>query len=132
MITEILEIKAKVMVTEEDIDDIMTSALLSVRYWCDLVSITEDKLAAGYIWEQIARGRQLALHVEEPFDDNETEWYCLDKEKFMKGLKMYLEDPVYDCIEQDGKNFIANLGNVDGECADMIVQYALFGEVVYG
>lgn len=47
MITEILEIKAKVMVTEEDIDDIMTSALLGVRYWCDLVSTTELKLADG-------------------------------------------------------------------------------------
>lgn len=133
MAVEVLEIKAKVIVGDEEIDDIMESALLGVRYWCDTVKIYEDKLAVKHMYQQISKGGLLAFHTEEPFEDSGKEWYTLNKKKFMKGLKMYLDDPLWDCLTQDGgTRFLVDPGCIDGECADAIVQYALFGEIVYG
>lgn len=89
----------RVVVTEEDVDDIMCSALEGgIAYWCDSARVQKDKRVASWGHEQIARGGELKIHVCEPFDDEDTEWYTLNKEKFMKGLEMYLHDPRYECI----------------------------------
>lgn len=87
----------RVVVTEEDVDDIMCSALEGgITYWCDSARVQKDKRVASWGHEQIARGGELKIHVCEPFDDEDTEWYTLNKEKFMKGLEMYLHDPRYE------------------------------------
>lgn len=132
-----IKVEMDVAVSEQDIDDIMATAMEGgINYWCDRAKVVGDYLGE-YSSEQIARGGKLRLHMEEPFDDEETEWYELDKEKFLKGLNMYIKDPdkpyeilYFDC-DMDGYLSIDTC-QVDATVADMIVQYALFGEVVFG
>ena len=113
----------------------MCSALEGgITYWCDSARVQKDKRVAPWGHEQIARGGELKIHVCEPFDDEDTEWYTLNKEKFMKGLEMYLHDPRYECLEKDVSNkyYTIDTTCIDAGCADTIIQYALFGEEVFG
>lgn len=83
--------------------------------------------------EQIAKGGELHIHVVEPFDQKDTEWYVLTKEKFLDGLEKYLKEPKYsDCLELVDHELRIDTCYIDAEVADCIIQYALFGEVVYG
>lgn len=47
---------------------------------------------AKYASEQISRGGTLKVHVTEPFDEQDTEWYELDIEKFIQGFRLWLEN----------------------------------------
>lgn len=128
-----LSIELKVIITEEDIDDIMVSALEGgITYWCDIAKVPKNKRVSEWGHEQIARGGELELHLIEPFDDEDTEWYTLNKEKFMEGLKKYIYDPAYECLVQKNNHLEIETGNIDAACADTIIQYALFGEEVFG
>lgn len=125
---EIVNIEPKVVVNDEDIDDIMAGALEGgINYWCDEAKVVGNYLGE-YASEQISRGGQLKLH-----DFEEEEDYILDKEKFLKGLKMYLEKPhPYDILEEIDNKLIIDTCNADATVCDMIIQYALFDDVIYG
>lgn len=122
-----------VVVTQEDVDDIMCGALEGgITYWCDEAKVVGEYLGE-YGSEQIARGGKLRMHLREPFDKNDTEYYELDLEKLKKGMELWVTEPVgCDCLEQiDGKT-IFDPCNADAIVCDAIIQYALFGEIVYG
>ena len=124
----------KLTVTEEDIDDIMCSALEGgINYWCDIARVPEGKRVADWGHEQIARGGELQIHVIEPFAPDDTEWYTLNLGKFLEGLRAFAQDPSCsnDCLEEFGSERLLATGNIDADCADTIIQYALFGEIVY-
>lgn len=125
---EIVNIEQKVVVNDEDIDDIMAGALEGgINYWCDEAKVVGNYLGE-YASEQISRGGQLKLH-----DFEEEEDYILDKEKFLKGLKMYLENPhPYNILEEIENGLMVDVCNADATVCDMIVQYALFDDVIYG
>ncbi|MGN0398852.1 MAG: hypothetical protein ACI4EO_01875 [Blautia sp.] len=130
---EKLRMEMEIVVTQEDIDDIMCSALEGgINYWCDTAKVPEEKRVARWGHEQIARDGELHMHLIEPFDDDDTEWYILTKERFIGGLEKYLKEPNHGCLEMDGKHLVIDAGNIDANAADMIVQYALFGEIVFG
>lgn len=61
--------------------------------------------------EQIARGGELRIRVEEPFDDEDTEWYVLTKEKFLNG-SMGLCFYFLSVLEGDANIIIAVDGDV--------------------
>lgn len=130
---EVLEITIHVLVTQEDIDDIMVSALEGgINYWCDAAKVEEEDRVADWGHEQIARGGCLKIHVIEPFDDDDTEWYELTKEKFLSGLKRYLQTPGTEITTLPSGNHMGlDTGQIDANGADEIIQFALFGEVVY-
>lgn len=59
---EIMNIELKVVVNDEDIDDIMAGALEGgINYWCDEAKVVGNYLGE-YASEQISRGGQLKLH----------------------------------------------------------------------
>lgn len=121
------EVTAEITIklTEEDIDDIMCSALDGgISYWCGKVEVCGDYLGE-YASEQISRGGELWLYEEE--DDT---WRKLTRGKFFEGFKRWVEDggDIYGAVI-GGK---VDTGNIDGMCADAIIQYALFGDVIYG
>lgn len=130
----ILEVSFSVFVTDEDIDDIMVSALEGgINYWCDVAKVEESNRVSAWGHEQIARGGSLKLHVIEPFDNDGTEWYELTKEKFLNGLKRYLRTPGMEITTLPSGNHMGlDTGQIDANGADEIIQFALFGEVVYG
>ena len=120
--------------TNQDIDDIMCTALEGgITYWCDRADVIGNYLGE-YASDQISRGGKLRLH-----DAEENKWYGLTKENFIAGLKQFVQARGFtndagnghynSVITTDG---LLDMSKIDADAADCIVQYALFGEVVYG
>lgn len=124
------EVNLNVIVTEEDIDDIMVSALEGgITYWCREAEVIGERLGEGWGHEQIARGGILRL-----YDAEDGGYYDLNREKFLSGLKKYLEHPLYDGMILRGiheDRMELDCGMIDAPAADQIIQYALFGEIMY-
>lgn len=121
-----VEMKSDVTLTQQDIDDIMVSALEGgINYWCREAEVVEEKRCAEWGHEQIARGGGLILHDAESY----YKWE-LTREKFLEGFKLWLENggDKYGAVS----NGEVDCGEIDAECADSIIQYAIFGEVIYG
>ena len=118
-----IPVERTVSLSVEDIDNIMTTALVGgINYWCGAAEVVGDCIGK-YASEQIARGGTLVLHDAESNDKWE-----LNREKLLKGFKRWFDD--------DGAQFAPN-GQIDwtsfdANDADCIIQYALFGEIVFG
>lgn len=121
-----MKIKGKtIKVNAEDIDDIMACALEGgITFWCDEVRVVGEYLGE-YASDQISRGGQLLLH-----DMEEEETYLLSKEKFLKGLKIFLDNSEGKICKLDS-GYEVDPANIDANDADSIIQYAIFGELVY-
>lgn len=121
----IVEVDKKVKLSKQDIDDIVCTALEGgITYWCDYARVDGDYLGE-YVSDQISRGGSLILHDEE--DDLE---YALDLDNFIGGFVTACKDGyAYEWFDDDGS---VDFGMIDADAADVIIQYALFGEVVYG
>lgn len=129
------EVKAELhfSLTQQDIDDIMVAALEGgINYWAGEAEVVEEKRVADWGHEQIARGGVLVIHdIEDP-----GETWELTLEKFLNGFKLWVEHGGHAiCAKEDNGTIeeggVDTLG-IDAACADEIVQYALFGEMVFG
>lgn len=111
--------------TEEDIDDIMDAALYGINYWCSEAEIVGERLG-DYASEQISRGGTLKM-----YDAESDDVWELTLEKFLKGFKLWVAngDDEYGALQSDGS---VDTGEIDSAMADMIIQYALFDEIVFG
>lgn len=125
----VAEVKLQLSITDEDIDDIMAVALEGgINYWCDEAEVEGDYLGT-YANEQISRGGRLLLH-----DMEEDEYRILTRESFIDGVVEYLQNPhPYDILDGDDGRFVKiDTCQCDAVVCDMIIQYAIFGEVTYG
>lgn len=120
-----IEVTKKLKIEQEDIDDIMVGALEGgINYWVNKVDVVGEYLEE-YASEQISNGGTLRLY------DYEAElWYELTLEKFLKGIQKWYEDGCdrYNAVQNDGT---LDCCNIDAGAADSIVQYAIFGEIIY-
>ena len=135
---ENFKVKAEleINVTQEDIDDIVTTAMEGgINYWCKKADVVGDYLGE-YASEQISRGGILKL-----YDSEEDEVYELTRDKLLDGIKKYCEDAErpYDIMYAGVNSVGCSTGEygldccmVDATVADMIIQYAVIGEIVYG
>lgn len=115
--------KVEINLSQQDIDDIMGSALDSgICYWCRRAEVV-GKYLGKYASDQISRGGALILH-----DAESTQTWELTLEKFLDGVKLYFEQ---GCHVQVENNAIDTCG-IDASDADCIIQFAVFGEVVFG
>ena len=123
-----------VTVQNEDIDDIMVSALEGgINYWCKKAEVAGNYFGE-YASDQISRGGELILH-----DMEENKTYTVSKEKFIEGLKKYITAGNTECIVRETDDYgiytgklSIEAGNIDALAADCIIQYAVFGDVIYG
>ena len=116
--THEISIGRTVKVTQQDIDDIMVAALEGgIDYWCQEAEVIEEKRVADWGHEQIARGGVLILHDAESDDKWELDLWIQNGDDRYHALQ---KDGTLDCCE------------IDSDMADMIVQYAIFGEVQFG
>lgn len=120
---KIYEIKTSV--TGEDIENIVVTALEGgIGYWASLDTVPEwDAIPEGlpmsqYATQLLLEGKTIGFTDTE---DDDERWQ-LDLQKLLKGIGLNMKERPHD----------ADLGNMDSTTADCIVQYALFGEVVYG
>lgn len=120
------KVKRTVIVTQEDVDDIMVCALEGgINYWCSSAEVVEDEYYGEYASEQISKGGSLRL-----YDSEDDEQYILTLDKFLKGIQIAIKDGYgSDWLGDDAR---LDLMNIDGEAADVIIQCALFGEVQFG
>ena len=114
----------EVNLTQQDIDDIMVTALEGgINYWCRKAEVVGEYLGEAAS-DQISRGGSLILHDAESSDKWE-----LTLDKFLKGVGLYIKEGSGVMVE-DFK--LVDIGCIDGPDADCIIQYALFGELVFG
>lgn len=120
-----LKVEIEVEVSNEDIDDIVSSALEGgINYWCCSAEIGEEEYLGEYASEQISRGGTLIL-----YDSEDDETYVLTKENLLKGIAQAIKAGHGISWIEEGK---LDLCTFDAGDADLVVQYALFGEVVFG
>lgn len=123
----------KLKVTQEDMDDIMVSALEGgINYWCCRAEVVGGKYLGEFASEQIGRGGSLRL-----YDMEEDTTYILNEDKLLYGIKRYIEegnkpyDILCEAVDSDGYKRL-ECGMIDAIVSDIIIQYAVMGEVVYG
>ena len=80
-------------------------------------------MLGDYAHEQISRGGSLILYDAESSDKWE-----LTLEKFLCGLGLYLGEAMSAAFEGEDIDF----SDFDADAVDCIVQYALFGKLVFG
>ena len=113
----------RVSLTQQDIDDIMATALEGgINYWCRKAEVVGEYLGE-YASEQISRGGSLTLYDAESSDKWE-----LTLEKFLNGVKLYFEQGCHVNVEDNA----IDTCDIDANDADCIIQFAVFGEVVFG
>lgn len=126
-----VQIIATVVISKEDIDDIMVSALEGgITYWVDKVDKVEPRCGIEFDFasDVISKGGSILIH-----DNEEDATYELTKAKLLQGIRMYAEQPKNnDIFEVIDRELHIDCGMVDAEVADAIIQYALFGEIIYG
>lgn len=117
-----IEVKHSVIVSAQDIDDIICTAFEGgINYWCCEAEVVGDYLGE-YASEQISRGGKIILH-----DSEEDETYMLTIDNFLFGLSKYLETNSSIIYKRE-----IDTCQVDADVADAIIQYAIFGEIIYG
>lgn len=125
-----LRLEISLIVTDEDIDDIMSAALdsRSLQDWCSEVNVVGGRYLGEYASDQISRGGELWF-----FDIEDKSYYSLDKEKFLNGLKTYiiLYGDEYGFLHSGNGSFELDCGQIDDIVSDGIIQCALFDAIVY-
>lgn len=116
--------KRKVVLTGDDIDDIMSAALDGgINYWCSSAKIIGEYLGE-YASEQISRGGSIML-----FDSEAGISYILTLEKFLNGFAAA-------CSKGFENNWFngekVEVGHMDAIDAARVIQFGLFGELIYG
>lgn len=117
---EQLRVTISLKVTDEDVDDIMVTALEGgITHWCYQAEPVGEYLG-DYVSSQLAKGGSITLHTEDGK-------YVLTREDLLNGLARRIQESP-KIIEDGG----IDTGYIDADEADRIIQYAVFGKLVYG
>lgn len=123
----IIPAKRTVVLSEEDIDDIMCGAIESgISYWASKAEVGEEEYLGEFASEQISRGGSLRI-----YDREDDKIYILTLEKLLKGFSMAVSLG-YDDGWIDIPENTVDMCCIDAHGCDVIVQLALFGDVIYG
>lgn len=132
-----LSIETKIVLTEEDITDIVIEGLEhGIGYWSILDNTgkeyeeaPEDEPVAITTAKLLLSGKSVLF---EDIEDENEKWE-LTLEKLLAGIQMYLNTPQgKGCLEGDLEECVVNTCMVDADTADAMFQYALFGDIVFG
>jgi len=129
----LVRIEMEVSLTENDVSDILSAALEGgIGYWCcfdntDEVyeQAPEDEALSETAARVLCNGGKLKL-----IDEGDGKTFEMDMEMFLGGIRRWVESGFdrYNAVSSAG----FDTSEIDTEMADMIIQLALFGEVVYG
>ena len=134
MATFDIEIKKKIKLTEEDLSDILCSCFEGgCDYWCCIHNGTDEwrnakeQLRANGNRQPVIEDIMLYMLTHDApiklIDTEDEAALYMTMNTFMGGIKMAIENGHWDGDYID---------DVDGEVGDIIIQYAVFGELVYG
>lgn len=115
--------------SDEDILDIISSAVYDIGYWGCIDNDRNEwwdarsEIPKGYTFEDLfyhilKKGENVII-----FDvEDEDESWDLTLDKLLNGIKLTIENKYWD----------GDIDTIDGEVGDIIFQYALFNEIVFG
>ena len=114
------KVKKVIDVTSDDLDEILVGAFEGgSSYWADIVEVVDGDYKGGkFASDVISRGGELIIHT------NDGEGHKLTQAKLINGIQIY--------VDNKRKNFPFNDTQPDRMTYDNMLQYALFGELVYG
>ena len=117
-----LRAEVAVQITKEDLDVILFEALNAggIAGWADRVMAVGNILGKR-VCEQVSTGGKIAIRGTDGM------WYELDKAKLTAGIKQYIEESCHIRIEDER----LVLDDLTTNEADVIVQFALFGETKF-
>ena len=115
--------------SDEDMIDIISSAVYDIGYWACIDNTTEDwqrvslslpsdSTFEDVIWALLKTGN--SLRIEDAENDNEV--YNLTLDKLLNGIKLAIEKKYWN----------GNMDDIDGEVGDIIFQMSLFDDIVFG
>lgn len=115
--------------SDDDMIDIISSAIYDIKYWGRVYSDANEwwdarsELPKGSTFEDLMyhilkKGENVII-----FDaEDEDESWDLTLDKLLNGIKLTIENKYWD----------GDIDTIDGEVGDIIFQYALFDEIVFG
>lgn len=127
---EVVEtVELKVDITRGMIENVIISAFeggtYGIGYWCNKTEDRFEQDEVDYPYEEtLWRGGSHLLHVQDDDEESETV-YELTLGKLIEGFSIYLRG-YYDGPLNELE------GRLDGPTSDIIVQLAIFNEIVYG
>jgi hypothetical protein len=115
--------------SSEDIIDMISSAIYDIGYWACINndseiwkstsnSLPEDRTFEDVFFTILKNGHAVELLDAE---DEDGRWE-LTMEKLLHGIQLAI----------DNGNWDGDMDTIDGEVGDIIFQYALFDDIVYG
>lgn len=117
-------------VTEENLIAVMKGVVEGSAHWCCQMGGFKDiyRTNAGvYMANALQDGLPLPLH-----DDIRKQWFELDKQMMLNGMKQYLERHTEtEVLEYRNGSFQINEDRLDSDAADSMLQYAAFGRIKY-
>jgi hypothetical protein len=107
--------------TAEEINSLMVTALEGgINYWCARCTIWTNPENAEYASDVISGGGSLKLYEK----DDPGSYKILNQPRLLDAIATYCSRESISAKEM--------YENHDAEVVDQIIQYALFGEIVYG
>ena len=92
--------------------------------WCARVEVVGEKYLGEYASDQISRGGELRF-----YDRESSETWVLNRAKLILGIEMaVMKGYGWGWFDENGK---LDIFNIDANEADTMVQFALFGELVF-
>lgn len=112
--------------TDEDLENIIITALEGgIGYWAcldndngDFRGIPEGIATSEWCWQILKNGGSLHFFDEE---DDDAE-FSIDLQSLIYGIGKTISETAWD----------GDINNVDAVVADIIIQYAVFDDVIYG
>ena len=116
-------------ITQQQVDDLLCAAFEGgITYWCSSADVKgEWPEGATYAHETLTRGATILLTDSESVyesGDGEPVIVALTLDNFLSGISQ--------AAEHCGRSVDQFLEDHDADSADWAVQYAVFGELVYG
>lgn len=129
-----IEYTTKVRLTADDINDILATALEGgIGYWAVLDDSTtdweetsssmQDASISDVITKMLFEGKKIRF-IGADKDDATREWF-LDMNKFIFGCKRFEEE-----VGSVKRRLLDS--SFDADDADMLIQFALFNEIIFG
>jgi hypothetical protein len=122
--------KKTIGLTEEDIADILCAAIEGgSSYWAQIQNLGEEW---DEVEKELPKGHTIEDHIIALWhkgyalcilDCEEDEEHLIYLDNFLQGIQSVIGNGIWD-----GEDVY----DVDGEVGDCIMQYAAFGEVIYG
>jgi hypothetical protein len=124
------EFTKKIGLTEEDISDILCACIEGgSNYWAQIQNCGEQ-------WDEVEKklpdGHTIEDHIMAMWDEGydlvildveDDTLHCIPFERFLDAIQSVIDDGTWESDD---------VCDVDGIVGDCIMQYATFGEVIYG